>query len=223
MEDLTIIMPTFNKVPKEWAEYHKQVLLQAIGSTPLITISKEPLVWGENILQTEYSVHNLFKQFLRGAQLATTPYIAIAEDDNLYPKEHFEFRPPLDTIAYDMNRWIMFTWGAPFYFHKPSSSNGGMIAPRALFIEALVERFTKYPDKIPWRLLKELGSNEYEGKYGVKEIKTVNFYAPVPFLCFNHDYSIDLRQVQHRKKTWPVRAYDIPKWGKAEEIRKKFA
>jgi len=220
MEDLTIIMPTPNKVPQKWALYHKEVLLDAIGDTPLITISKEPLDWGQNIPQTEYGLLNLFKQLLRGAKLATTPFIAVAEDDTLYPKEHFTFRPPLDTIAYDINRWVSFTWGEPFYFHKPNPCNGGMIAPRALLIEALEEKFVKYPNEMPGRLLKEVG--RYEEKYGLRKIPMLNFYSPVPFLCFNHDYSVEPWQVRHYKKAWPVRAFDIPKWGRAEDIRQKF-
>lgn len=27
----------------------------------------------------------------------------------IYPKEHFEYRPPLDTFAYNMNRFGLFT------------------------------------------------------------------------------------------------------------------
>lgn len=220
MEDLTVIMLTPNKVPKKWALYHKKVLLEAIGDTPLITISKEPLDWGYNILQKEYGLLNLLKQLLRGAKQATTAFVAIAEDDTLYPKEHFTFRPPFDTIAYDMNRWVMFTWGNPFYFHKPHPSNGGMIAPRELLIEALEERFAKYPNEMPRGLLKEIG--RHEDKYGVKKIPIINFYSSAPFLCFNHDYSVDSGQVKHRKRVWPVRAFDIPTWGRAEDVRKYF-
>jgi len=44
-KDLTIIFLTSNKVPKEWAEYHKNVLLEAIGDYPLIIISREPTEW----------------------------------------------------------------------------------------------------------------------------------------------------------------------------------
>ena len=220
MNDITIIMPTFNKVPKHWAEYHRKVLTEAIGDTPIITISKEPLDWGINLLQTEYGLINIFKQILRGAELAQTSYIAIAEDDTLYPKEHFEYRPPLDTVAYDMTRWILCTWGEPFYFHKPHISNGGMIAPRELLIEAIQERLKNPQDKLGW--FKEIGRNDWERKHGFIKRKSVQFYSSQPYVCFNHDFSIDKLERRHKKKVWPVQAYDIPKWGRAEELRKKF-
>ena len=59
MDDITIIMLTPNLVPKQWAEFHKQKLLEAAGGTPIITISKEPLDWGINLLQTEYGYPNI--------------------------------------------------------------------------------------------------------------------------------------------------------------------
>src|SRR3990167_985746 len=138
MTDLTIIFLTVNKVPYKWAEYHKSVLLEAIGDTPLITISKKPLDWGMNLIQEEEpSVSNIYRQVLRGAKLATTPYIAIAEDDTLYHKEHFTFRPPMDTYGFDGHRWGLFTWGKPTYYYKDRISNACMIAPRELVISAL--------------------------------------------------------------------------------------
>lgn len=73
MNDLTIIFLTANRVPEKWAEYHKQVLLEAIGDTPIITISFKPLDWGTNLIQTEYSVDNIYRQMLRGAKVAKTP------------------------------------------------------------------------------------------------------------------------------------------------------
>jgi len=219
MEDITIIFLTPNLVPKRWAEYHKEVLLKAIGDTPIITISKEPLDWGTNLLQTEYSITNIYRQILRGAKLATTPYIAIAEDDTLYPKEHFKFRPPLDKFAYNYNRWQLFTWGKPIYFHKPRACNGTLIASRKLVIGALERRFAKY-DIFPRYFEKEMGTKVHSAKYDKGTL--IKFYSSYPVVCFCHDFSIDPRSRIHRKKIWAVQAYDIPKWGTADNLRKLF-
>jgi hypothetical protein len=144
MDDITIIFLTLNKVPTSWAKYHKQVLMAAIGDTPLITISKKPLDWGINLIQKKEGYVNIYRQILRGARLAKTPYIAIAEDDTLYPKDHFaNFRPPLDSFGYNMTRWGILTWDKPIYFLKERIANCTMIAPRKLTIEALKERFKK--------------------------------------------------------------------------------
>src|SRR3989344_1009532 len=150
MDDITIIMMTPNRVPKRWAKYHKQVLTEAIGDAPIITISKEPLNWGTNLLQTEYGYPNIYKQMLRGAKLATTKYIAMADDDTLYPKQHFQFRPPTDGFYYNHNRWILPSWGTNSrdirYFHKPKPGNGCMIATRELVIKVMKKRIAADPN-----------------------------------------------------------------------------
>src|SRR3990167_7580897 len=100
MNDLTIIFLTNNELPESWTAYHKKVLLDAVGKVPLITISRKPLDFGINILQTEpKSPSNVYWQLLRGAKLAMTKYIAVAEDDTLYCSEHFSFRPKRCRIA----------------------------------------------------------------------------------------------------------------------------
>src|SRR3989344_839491 len=219
MADLTIIMLTPNRVPKSWAEFHKQKLLEAAGDNPIITISKEPLDWGvKNLIQDGYGIPNLYFQVLRGAKLATTPFIAIADDDTLYPKEHFAFRPTEDVYFYNLNRWHIFTWGKPFYFHKPSPGNGCMISSREPLINALESRFRRNPE-LPGHLCHELGTSR---SMMHDKIEWKSFYTNTPILSFTHEESVDPAAKRHRKYAWPVRAYDIPVWGRAEEIRKKF-
>lgn len=139
--NLTIIMLTVNRVPHNWAQFHKAKLLEAANGQPIITVSREPLDWGLNLIQTEYSFQNIFVQMLRAAKTATTEYVAIADDDTLYTKEHFAFRPNERGFWYNMTRWHLFTWGDPFYFYKPLPGNGLVIANREDMITALENRF----------------------------------------------------------------------------------
>jgi len=223
MADLTIIMPTPNLVPKKWAEFHKQKLLEAAGDNPIITISKEPLDWGvKNLIQTEYGLSNLYRQILRGAKEADTPLVAIAEDDTLYPKQHFQFRPTEPGYYYNLNRWHIFTWGNPFYFHKPRPANSCMICSRGLMIKALEKRLEnlKAGENLPGRLCRELGTAKETMGYDMQEWKS--FYTAEPILGFDHDQGSDRLSKIRKKWPWPVRAFDIPIWGRAEEIREKF-
>lgn len=222
--DITIIMLTANKVPKKWAEFHKEKLLEAAGTSSIITISREPLDWGINILQTEpYGISNIYFQLLKGAKLAETDYIGVAEDDILYPKEHFEYHPPLDTFAYNMNRFNVFTWGKPTYFWKNRMGNSTLIAPRKLTIEALEERFAKYPNGTPPGFTGELGRVNIEDKLGVTRRKSAWFSTEISIVKIDHELGIDRLARTHRKGMGILRAYDIPYWGKAEDIVKKFA
>ena len=215
LNDLTLIFLTVNKVPEKWAEYHKSILLEAVGDSPIITISKKPLDWGLNLIQDEKpSVTNVYKQILRAAKIATTPYIAIAEDDTLYHKSHFEYRPDMDTFGYNGHRWGMFTWGKPFFYHKDRISNACMIAPRELAIEAIEERFRKYPINN----LGELGKEK--GKVTERKIKI--FWSDVGVVFFSHVNALDGTEQRRTKRPGVVQAYDIKYWRKAEDLRKQW-
>ena len=221
--DITIIMLTANKMPKGWAKFHQEKLLEAAGSSPIITISREPLDWGINLLQTEdYGASNVYFQLLRGAKAATTDYIAVAEDDTLYPKEHFEYRPPLDIFAYNQNKFGLFTWGKPTYFWKDRIKNSTLIASRQLVIEALEERFAKHPNGTPAGLTGEMGRNNVEDKLGITRRRAAWFATEISIIALDHEYGIDRLARTHRKRMGILQAYDIPYWGKAEDIVKLF-
>ena len=221
--DITIIMLTANKVPKGWAKFHKEKLLEAINGAPIITISKEPLDWGMNLLQTEgYGPSNIYFQMLKGAKIATTDFIAMAEDDVLYPKEHFEYRPPQDSFAYNHNRLNLFNWGKPTYFWKNRMGNFTLIAPRKLLIEALEERFKKYPQGTLPHRTGELGRETIEHGLGLTHYKAIWFFTDISVIHIDHELSLDRLARSHRKRMGIMRSYDIPYWGRAEDIVKKF-
>lgn len=223
MKDLTAIFLTVNKLPKKWVKYHRKVLSEALGDTPVISISREPLDWGTNIIQEgTIGASNIYEQMLKGAKLAKTPYIAIVEDDTLYTKEHFTYRPPLDTFAYNINRAGLFTWGDPTYFWSLRAVNSTLIAPREQLIEALEERFEKYPNGMSNGLSGELGRRNVEEKLGVSIQKIIKFKTTAAVVSLGHVFSIDPRQRNHRKRMGLIRAFDIPHWGKASKIVKHF-
>jgi len=215
--DLTIIFLTINQVPEQWARYQKSILLEAIGDTPVITISRLPLDWGTNLIQdAEPSIPNIYRQILRGSKLAITPYIGIAEDDNLYHKEHFLYRPPdMNTYAYDGHRWGIFTWGPPTYYHKDRIVNASMIAPRELVVKSLEERFRRYPNTNIGELGKEKGTV-------LDRHNTVIYWSTIGMVFFSHVNALDHLERTKRKRMGMVRAFDIPYWGRSEELIKHF-
>lgn len=221
--DTTIIMLTANRIPRDWALFHKEKLIEAAGDCPIITISRKPLDWGINLLDEEpYHISNIYLQLLRGAKHATTDFIAVAEDDTLYPREHFEYRPPSNTFAYNQNRLGLFSWGKPTYFWKDRISNSTLVAPRLLVIEALEERFEKHPNGTPTAYTGELGRNNIEDKLGVTRRKATWFTTETSVVRIDHEKGVDKLSQTHRKGMGILRSYDIPHWGKAEDLIKKF-
>ena len=157
-----------SRLPAQMAGYARTVLLAAIGRAPLISVTREPLEFGHNVVDDgPLCMSNIYRQMLRAAKLALTPFVAVAEDDTLYPREHFAWRPPADRFYYDQNRMALFTWGEPMFHWRNRKSNATLIAPRELLIDALEERFAKWPDGTPEHLTGEVGRPMVEGNLGL--------------------------------------------------------
>lgn len=218
--DLTILFYTANRLPGAFTAYHRRVLLEAAGDSPIISVSREPIDLGTNLLDAEPKcTSNIYRQMLRAAKLATTPFVANAEDDTLYPPEHFTFhRPEPDTFAYDQNRLGLFTWGPPLYHWRNRKSNSTLIAPRELLIEALEERFAKWPQGTPEHITGEVGRGMVEKNLGITIRKSVEVFCKVSTVRFDHEFGSEERQRTHRKSYGPIRMYDVPRWGRASDL-----
>lgn len=222
MNDITVIFLTLNKTPRKWAEFHLGLLKDAIRDFPVISVSRLPMDFGHNLLDTEKSCYsNIYRQILRACKIAETKYIAVAEDDVLYCKSHFvRFRPQDDEVAYNRNRWSLFSWGEAVYSLRNRISNCSLIAPRELLIESLAERFTL--PKLHEGLMGEVGRNDLERKLGITQRKQVEFFSNVSIVQLNHPQGTEQRQKEQRKAHAEIRAYDIPHWGKAENIQRYY-
>ncbi len=209
MPDLTLLFITAGKRPEKWAAFHKEQLDKL--PYPMITLYDEE----------KMGYQQIYKRLLEGCKQATTPFIAVIEDDVLYPLEHFKYRPPLDTFAYNNHRWALFTWWKPTYSWRNRVSNCALIAPRELAIEALEERNAKYPDG--WPYVGELGRWRIDKVLGVQKRKMIEWYSTIGLIQINHDNGTEEAQQVHWKDFGPVKAYDIPRWGKASDIVKRYA
>lgn len=223
--DLTIIFLTANEHPEHWTNFHKQKLLEAIGNYPLITSTIKPLgLPGLEIIQTEpYSHRSMYRQLLKACKLATTPFIAVAESDVLYSSEHFVFyRPPMDTVAYDMSKWSLYTWRPVFSIRK-RKTNATMIAPREYLIDALEERYGDN-SKCPDDRVGEVGRHIHEKALGLKLRNAVEVWCYHPSVVFNHPNALGIKQAHFpfKKTLGEMKALEIPVWGRAEELVKEY-
>lgn len=223
MDDLTVIYITSNEMPQRWVNFALGHLYKAIGNTPLISISRVPMALGNNFLDTEKKCYwNIYRQLLRGALAAKTTFVAMAEDDVLYTKEHFcEFRPALDHVSYNRSRWSLFTWDK-VYCIRQRLSNCSLIAPRELLIEALTERNLKHPDGAPDEITGEVGRAKVEKWLGVTNRACSEWYSYGPIVQLNHPKGSDETQKTQWKRHGQLRAYDIPHWGKATDILNQY-
>lgn len=230
--DLTVVYYTSN-----WLDTHnpfflentKKQLLKAIGNLPLISVSQKPIAFGTNICVGEIgrSHLNLYRQILAGCKAAKTKYVAMAEDDVLYSPEHFTYyRPQKDVFGYNMAKWSIFTWTRPpiFSFRNNRKVVNSLIAKRDMLVAALEERFNKFKDipeeKIPLHYWGDPG--RYETKLGVAYRETEEFYTTETNIVFSHPEAYGYLTRGVRKRLGDIRAFDIPYWGRAENILKLY-
>jgi hypothetical protein len=226
MNDLTVIYLTLGELPFKWRQFHMGHLLKAVDERQLVVISKEPMELGRP--DTEYliqsspsSAWNVYVQLLRGAKLADTKYIAVAEDDTLYPRRHFaDFRPPDNAVAYDMARWSVFSWSeTPFFSAIRRHGNFSMIGPRALIIEALEERQEHWPSGNDYA--GEIGRPDVERILGVTRRKLVEWYCIEPMVNLCHPQGLSPTYIGVpglERKPGELKAFSVPHWGHAADI-----
>src|SRR4051812_19856279 len=113
-KDLTIIHYTANQLPEKFDAFTWNALIAAANGTPIISVGrgggyKKFIEFGQAMFLIDSEpkcLSNIYRQMLRAAKLATTDFVATAEDDCLYHESHFTFfRPKHDEFAYDQHRF----------------------------------------------------------------------------------------------------------------------
>lgn len=223
--DITAIYITANVLPEDFSTTAKSILLEAIGNLPLISVSQKAMKFGYNInVGDEFRSHvNIYRQALIGADAAKTKYIAICEDDVLYHPTHFKYRPKSKPFAYNLGYWGVYTWqDPPIYNYKGRRNLGFLICDRIAFIEAMEERFTKYPDES--KINRDIWAepSKYERQLGVTVREAEDFYTNPPNIKFSHENELSFRALGKRKRSGELRAERISYWGNASEIRAMY-
>jgi hypothetical protein len=219
MNDLTILYYSTNRISKFFEENIINSLKEVVGDTPIISVTWKPMDLGENIVFKGIapSPYYVYKQVLIGAEKAKTKYIACAEDDTVYTKEHFAFRPPDDTFAYNEGHLDIHS---SHFIYRGRKNMSTCIANRELLIETLRKRFEKYPnylDKTQTYGFAEPG--RYESRIGLPEEKIMGFKTDPPPVVFWHRQSLgSVRKIKGNDVIFS----DHPYWGNAKELWDKF-
>ncbi len=227
MNDLTIIYLTANEISDAFGANMRYHLLEASHGAKIINVSKKPGSFGDRniVFYTPRSHFNIYREALAGAKSAETKYIAIVEDDVLYSPEHFKHRPKPGHFAYNVACWALITWMKPLFACGAFGARknfGQLICERELFIEAMEERFKKWPDdsQTPKDYWAEPG--KYEKFLQVTERKTQTFYTDPANIMFTHAEGLSYHTIGTKKRMPEMRATEIPFWGRAEEVIKYY-
>ena len=210
----------------EFVANTRNQLLKVIDDTPIISVSQKPINLGQNICVGDigYESINIYKQALIGAKEAKTRYIAMAEDDVLYSPDHFIHIPKDKSFSYNLNVGTIYTWNkeACFIF-KHRQVLHSLICEREYFIDAMEERFSKFPDAVIkpdcWT---EPGKGAYEKKLGVTVRWSERFMSEIANIVFCSPQHLGFRFQGFRRKLGVDRKKELPYWGKVEDIIKLY-
>lgn len=213
--DLTIVYYTADHIPEPFA--------QSIRDNLILSSTKYHVILIHQDKKLERSHLNIYRQALLGAKMATTKYIALAEDDVLYHEEHFTHRPSPGVFAYNKSLWSIYTWvKPPIFSYKDRRNLSTLICERDLFIEAMEERFAKYPDDSKVNLSNWSEPGKYEDHLGVTRRQSEVFYTNIPLVAFSHETALSFTNLGKRKKLGDLRVTGLPHWGMAEDVIKLY-
>ncbi len=114
MIDTTIISLIDNNLEPSLWNLCKDYLIWSAQDVPIISVSQEPVELGTNVCVGKIgrSLDSIWMQLLAGAQAATTRFVAVSEQDNLYPQGYFNFQASRDdTFYYNFNYVILHRTG----------------------------------------------------------------------------------------------------------------
>ena len=228
-DDLTILFYSANQISDFFMSNVISQLKKAVGDTPIISVTHKPMDLGTNIVvEMERSIYSIYKQVLIGARAAKTKYVATAEDDVLYPPEHFQYRPNDGELAYDLNKWSIFTWyQPPIFSQRPDRRTmTSLVADREALIKTPEERYEKYPvrELVPRQIYKYYWGEpgRFEDHLGISKVKTVKYSASVPSIVFSTPEALGFDYLGIRKAHSPIQKPELPYWGTAEKILKLY-
>lgn len=226
MDNLTLLYYSANMIPEFFMKNVQNQILKACPNTPIISVTQKPIDFGTNICVGDIgqSAYNIYKQILIGVREVRTEYVACVEDDVFYPREHFQFRPLYPLLAYDVNKWCVFTWDKnPIYSQRSGRRTmTSMIGSTEILLKTLEERFAKYPDanNIPEVYFGEPG--RFERHLGIETVSTMKYECPIPHVQFSTPEAFGYIHLGKRKAHGNIKVESLEPWGEASDILKNY-
>lgn len=240
----TVIYITDNCLDEKIDAVCKKNILDSIGGLPLISVSQKPIDFGNNICvgEMERSSLTINKQMMEALKIVKTKFIAIAEHDCLYTKEHFAFIPPDEkTFWYNEHVYMLQyssltnpQYNGLFSFFKKRKANSQLICGTDIMIQSTQDRIDMMSDpawykKYPSGRIGEAGAISYRHLMRLSAGRSVahvreklksywskyvgkNWKTAVPNIDIRHDNNF----TKNRRGT--KRRYRLPYWGTIKDI-----
>jgi hypothetical protein len=207
----TVIYYTSNR---ENPTFEKKIQDDLLKKTnlPVISVSQKPINVGTNICVGDVGIsgYNICRQILIGCLRATSDFVITAESDCLYSPDYFDYQPERLDIPY-RNTNIYVRKYKQDCFCKKDSSLFSQVVGREFFIKRLTDLFGNAPI---WNTSfknwpKEIG----------KLLFTKYEYFETKYPCISFKTGRGMRK---HSKTNEVKVLELPYWGKASVLRRKY-
>jgi len=205
MDDLTVVYFTSNREDPEFERRIQETLFKTINGLPLISVSQKPIDFGYNICIGDIgaSPENILKQILIGAEKANTKYVALTQDDFLFPPDYFNFRPFDDETFYYPEE-VYLIWQGRGTFWRKHLRELLSITNRIHLIKIITEIINNMPGHISNRVKRLTKQGWFKTEYPVITFKTKNG------LHWRSSFS-----KKHFKS-------ELPYWGTGNELWSKY-
>ena len=225
-----VLYYTDNRLDPLIMEACQKNLRTAAGSKRIVSVSIDPLDFGDNIaIRLAPGYLTMFRQILMGLEELETDIVFFAEHDVLYHPTHFDFVPERDdTIYYNQNCWKVRTDDGHALYYDCSQTSG-LCAYRELLLRHYRERVKRTREK-----LDELGDTRayrnwirrqgFEpGTHGraerVDDLQSATWRSAYPNIDIRHNGNLtpsrwqqDQFRNQRSCRNWQE-AESVPGWG----------
>lgn len=211
----TIIYVSSNRETPEFEAKTRQTLLDNCGGLPIVSVTQKPIDLGKNICVGDVGVSgfNFYRQILIACEEAKSDFVISAESDCIYPPDYFAFTPTKTDVCYrDSNIYLL-----PYkrnYFLKKDSSTFAQVIDRKYYIARLKYLFRGAPR---WNT-KEFSFPKERWHRNTGVFDTYEFFE-TPNGCISFKTGLGMRRYS---ASYRIPIYELPYWGKAENIRKKY-
>ena len=144
MTDTTIISLVDNNLDPDLWSLCKDYLIWAAEDIPIISVSQKPIDLGTNICVGNIGrkMESVWMQALAGAEAATTRFVAMAAQDNLYPRGCFAYQPSRDDMFYYNFNYVFFHYKGEYdgmfgVNNEIRTAFSQMVCNRQLLVDAL--------------------------------------------------------------------------------------
>jgi len=217
-QDITIIYYTSNTEKSDFENQIIETLKMNCSGLPIISVSHKPMTLGINICVGEVgrSSYNQWRQLQIGASTARTRFVALAESDFLYPKEHFNIIFDKENVFYAPLRvYQLCSMKNRLHKYIPMHRRyreGTSIVGREYLLETLDSmlgiNMWRPGIEPPFKMPPHLFTN-----------KNVSLYKnSVPLVTFRTDAGMH----QHIHDDHPSGIDELSPWGRADELIERF-